>query len=179
MKYLTAIILLITLQSCLIGSGENSEIGVNGTNFPKIRGIDLQGKKQELPSAFEGRLNIVAVAFKREQQKDVDSWIAAVDEIIKNNSDIKFYEVPLIYELGMVSRMWVNNGMRYGIPSEIARKRTITVYTDRKKFFKIMKMQEDRIYVLVLNDAGKILWQSEGVADENKILSIKNFVSTN
>jgi hypothetical protein len=179
MKYLTATILLIALQSCLIGSGENSEIVTNGVNFPKIIGIDLQGKRQELPSAFEGRLNIVAVAFKREQQKDVDSWIVGVDEIIKNNSDINFYEVPLIYELGMVSRMWVNNGMRYGIPSEIARKRTITVYTNREKFFEIMKMKEDRIYVLVLDNSGKILWQIEGMADEDKITSMKNFVGSN
>jgi hypothetical protein len=166
------------LQSCLIGSGKNSQIKINGENFPKIIGIDLQGKKQELPESFKGKINIVAIAFKREQQKDVDSWIIGVDEVIKNNPNVNFYEIPLIYELGAFSRMWINNGMRYGIPSEISRKRTITVYTDREKFFQIMKMKKDIVYVLILDDKGKILLRVEGEANDSKITSVKNFISS-
>lgn len=177
MKKIILIASLILLQSCLIGAGENSkiEIGKDG-HFPKITGIDLEGKTQELPAIFKNKHNLVIVAFKREQQSEVDSWIKATEPLLKENQNLSFYEIPLIYELSTFKRMWVNNGMRMGISDEAARKRTITVYTNRDEFFKITKMQEDKIYALLINDSGKILWSEEGVADESKILSLKKYL---
>jgi hypothetical protein len=172
--------MLLALQSCLIGAGENSEIEANkNRHFPKLTGINLDGAKQELPQAFMGKLNIVTVAFKREQQSEVDTWIAAFDAILKENPEINFYEIPLIYELGTFSRTWVNNGMRFGITDEKARKRTITVYTNRDKFFEITKMQKDKIYTLLLDNNGKILWQNEGVADETKVKNLLKAINKN
>ena len=177
MKNIFFLISLFFLQNCMIGAGENSQVESNANGFfPQINGIDLQGTKRELPKSFEGKLNIVTVAFKREQQAEVDTWIPIAEEISKENPDIHFYEVPLIYELGAFSRTWINNGMRFGIPNEIARKRTITVYTDRKKFFELMKMEEDKIYTLLLDSDGKILWQTDGPSSKEKIQSLKKIL---
>ena len=166
--------MLLTISSCMIGAGENSKIEANKNNyFPKITGIDLEGKKQELPGVFKNKLNLVIVAFKREQQAEVDTWIKATESILKENPNLSFYEIPLIYELSAFKRMWVNNGMRFGIPDEIARKRTITVYTNRKEFFEITKMEEEKIYALLIDNNGKILWRKEGVADDKKLSDLK------
>lgn len=178
MKKLKFLFLLLSLQSCLIGSGENSKIEVNKNNyFPKITGIDLHGNTQELPQVFKNEFNLVIVAFKREQQVQVNSWIKAIEPILKENTNLGFFEIPLIYELSNLKRFWVNNGMRFGIPDKEARKRTITVYTNRDEFFKITKMKEDEIYALLLDNKGKILWQDEGVADDNKIRALMKRVS--
>lgn len=177
MKKFYLLALLATLQSCLIGAGENSKIEANKNSyFPKIVGIDLDGKKQELPAVFKNKLNLVIVAFKREQQLEVDTWIKAVEPMLKENKNLSFYEIPLIYELSAFNRMWVNNGMRFGISDKIARKRTITVYTNREEFFKITGMKKDEIYSLLIDDSGKILWRREGVASDNKINDLKKFV---
>jgi hypothetical protein len=171
--------LLFALQSCMIGAGENSKIEANKDSyFPKITGIDLDGKKQELPTVFKNKFNLVIVAFKREQQAEVDTWIKAAEPILKENSNLSFYEIPLIYELSSFSRMWVNNGMRLGIPDEVARKRTITVYTNREEFFRITKMQEDKIYALLIDASGKILWKAEGVTNNANVAAIKKIIST-
>lgn len=180
MKYLTLLITLLTLQSCMIGAGENSKVEANKNNyFPKLTGIDLDGNKKELPQAFAGKLNIVIVAFKREQQSEVDTWIKTAEPILQKNPQVNFYEIPLIYELSAFSRAWVNNGMRFGIPDKIARKRTITVYTDRNKFFEITKMKEEKIYALLLNNDGKILWKVEGIADDSKTKNLLKVISKN
>ncbi len=180
MKHFIFLISVFFLQGCMIGAGENSKIAANNKGFfPKISGINLQGNKQQLPSAFNKKLNIVVVAFKREQQEEVNSWIGSTDEILKKSDDIGFWEVPLIYELNAFSRSFVNNGMRRGIPDEKARKRTITVYTNRAEFFKIMKMEEEKIYVLLLNNNGKILWQNEGVATPKKIKALEAAIKIN
>lgn len=180
MKNLKLLIMLLALQSCLIGAGENSQIEANKNYyFPNLTGIDLEGNEKKLPQSFVGDLNIVVVAFKREQQSNVDTWIKATEVILKENPQINFYEIPLIYELNTFSRAWINNGMRFGVPDPVARKRTITVYTDRNKFFEITKMKEENIYTLLLNKDGKILWQVEGVADQSKIKNLLKAINNN
>lgn len=177
MKNLLVIMSLITLSSCLIGSGENSKIlNLGEKKFPKLTGIDLNGNKKLLPESFDGKLNIVAIGFEREHQEAINTWIKLAHEIIAKNPEIKFYEVPLIYELSTFSRSWVNNGMRFGIQNEIARKRTITVYTNRDEFFNIMQMKGDRIYVAIINKEGDILWITDGVASKEKIESMQKFI---
>ncbi|MFM8185820.1 MAG: hypothetical protein ACKN9I_02705 [Alphaproteobacteria bacterium] len=177
MKNFFAIMSLIALTSCFIGSGENSKIlNLGEKKFPKLTGIDLNGNKKLLPESFVGNLNIVAIGFEREHQEAINTWISVADEIIEKNPEIKFYEVPLIYELSTFSRAWVNNGMRFGIQNEIARKRTITVYTNRDEFFNIMQMKGDRIYVAITTNEGDVLWLAEGIATKEKTESLQKFI---
>ena len=176
MKKIYLLLLTISLTSCMIGSGENSSIQANKDKFPLLAGINLEGKKHELPKDFIGELNLIAIGFEREHQEAINTWIKVADELIENNPKIKFYEVPLIYELGTFSRTWINNGMRLGIQNEIARKRTITVFTNRDKFYEIMDMKGDRIYVLLLDKDGKILWRCEGLANQKNIDSLQKIL---
>lgn len=141
-----------------------------------MEGIDLQGSMREIPDAFGNQFNIVVLAFEREQQADVNTWIEATESLISENKNISFFEVPLIYELSAPYRTWVNNGMRSGIQEERARSRTITVYTDREEFLKIMNMKPEEIYALILDNEGKILWREEGLANEEKMRSLRRII---
>lgn len=161
------------LTSC-IGAGDISDIKNNGeSHFPSMVGIDLMGEDKKIPESFKGKYNIVAVAFKHEHQADVNSWITVADNMLAKNSNIKFYEIPLIYEINAPYRFWVNNGMRSGIPDLKARLRTITVYTDREEFLDIMNMKTDDIYILLLDNKGKIIWQTKGPSDTRKIKELE------
>jgi predicted transcriptional regulator len=66
--------------------------------------------------------------------------------------------------------------MRLGIQDKIARERTITVYTNRDKFFEIMNMKGDKIYVLLLDKDGKILWRTDGLANQKNIESLQKIL---
>jgi hypothetical protein len=171
-----AIITTVFLTSC-IGAGDISDVKSNGKGyFPSMVGIDLIGEQRKVPESFESEYNIVAVAFEREHQTDVNSWITVADKILAKNSNIKFYEIPLIYEMYGPYRFWVNNGMRSGIPDLKARLRTITVYTEREKFLRLMNMESDGIYLLLLDKKGKVLWQTEGPSDDGKIIELENAI---
>jgi hypothetical protein len=164
---------MLTLTGC-IGAGENAAIKDNGPlSFPSVTGIDLLGNERSLPANFTGQLNIVAVAFQRQQQQLVDSWIKAAEQIIANYPQVRFYELPVIYKTNALYRTWINNGMRAGIPETAARQRTITLYTDRQRFTQLLNMQQDHIYVLLLNNKGKILWRTKDAADADKIAVLK------
>ncbi len=157
--------------------GENSPIHVKKGHFPHLTGIDLLGNERQIPQSFKGKLNIVAVAFQREQQEMVNTWIPIADKIIEERKDVRFYEVPLIYELGGLYRGWINNGMRMGIPDPVARERTITVYTKRDTFLKKMNMKTSTIYVLITDESGKILWRTSGEATADNVKKLKAALS--
>tara|TARA_Y100001001_G_scaffold26698_1_gene22398 strand:+ start:615 stop:1127 length:513 start_codon:yes stop_codon:yes gene_type:complete len=165
------------LTAC-IGPGEIASFQKQSAgHFPDLVGINLHGETVPVPQSFEGEYNLVVVAFKREQQEQVNEWIALADELMKEYETLSFYELPVIYELPAPMRSWINNGMRSGIPGPQARSRTITIYTDREKFFAEMAMSEDYIYPLMLDGKGKILWRGQGVPDDRQrtdILSLLN-----
>ncbi len=170
-------LICLTLAGC-IGAGENSDMKSQKAGYmPELTGIDLLGKERLIPKSFEGKLNIVAIAFEQEHQTDVNTWIEVADKMIAENKSIRFYEVPLIYKINAAFRMWINNGMRSGIPDEKARERTITVYTDRDKFSNTMEMDLKTIYLLLLDENGKILWRVKGAASKANIKALKDAIA--
>lgn len=177
MKKLTTILACTLMLAGCIGAGVNSDLDKNGKNFfPTVTGIDLFGQDRVLPETFEGQLNMVAVAFKQEQQEQVNTWIAVAEKLMKENDNLRFYEVPVIFKANPLFRTWVNNGMRSGIPSDTARERTITIYTDREEFSDLLDMDMNDIYLLITDNKGRILWREKGSTDERKIEKLSNFI---
>lgn len=179
MKTIYTLSVLFCLSSCLISPSQNSKIKLNKpSHFPFINGANLNGKNFKLPKDFSGKLNIVALGFEREHQAAIDSWIPSILKLTKDYDylSLKFYELPVIYELNAFSRAWINNGMRIGIKEDDARNRTITIFTNRDKFFEILDIQGDRIYLLLINEKGKIIWRCEGEMTKEKFNFMKKIL---
>jgi hypothetical protein len=131
--------------------------------FPSIKGENLSGRHMVLPRDFEGKLNIVVVAFYREQQMQVNSWLPTVQELQRKYPEIHMYELPTI-STGYVLMKWIiDNGMRSGIKDTKTRDHTITLYTDTKKFRKELELPTDEtIYVMLVDSSGAVRWKSSG-----------------
>ena len=80
MKKICLILAIMSLTSCMIGSGENSSIEANNNKFPLMSGINLDGIKHELPKDFAGELNLVSIGFEREHQEAINTWIKVANE---------------------------------------------------------------------------------------------------
>ena len=171
----------LTLTGC-IPSGTNSAIvsaGQPGLVFPQVVGINLDGDSVTVPDDLEGELNLVAVAFERNQQVLVDTWIAEADRLSERYPGLRFYEVPTIYQAQPLFRLWVNNGMRSGITDSTARRRTVTVYVDREQFIHELAIPDlSDIHVLLLDDSGRVLWRAAGPADDESIASLSAWLDT-
>ncbi len=162
------ICLTLPLSGC-IGSGSISDVSAPAqqNSFPQLKGIDLTGEERTIPNGLEGEPILLLVAFEQEQQTQVNTWIDIAREIESTHPQFRYYEIPLIYEGSAPFRFWVNNGMRSGIQDPIARMRTITVYTDREKFFEITGMAKDTVYAVLIDSDGKIIWQTDGAASQD------------
>jgi hypothetical protein len=131
--------------------------------FPTLKGENLSGRHMVLPRDFEGKLNIVVVAFYREQQLLVNSWLPTVQELQRKYPEIHMYELPTI-STGYVLMKWIiDNGMRSGIKDTKTRDHTITLFTDTKKFRQDLDLPTDEtIYVMLVDSSGVVRWKTNG-----------------
>jgi len=148
--------------------------------FPKISSSNLEGQKFELPQDFKGKLNIVLIAFQREQQDLVDEWLPFLDDLARRNPDIAFYELPTLNISYILVRRVIDGGMQAGIPDKNARERTITLYLNKKIFRKELDIPDEKtIYVLLINKKGKVIWRTQGSFTIEKSIDLENAVKEN
>lgn len=159
--------LLVSQADTLVAASSDS--ASSGTDvgsaviFPSVQGANLEGQKYALPGDFEGRCNLLFIAFKREQQAMVDTWIPAARYLASTYPELRYYELPTIKPLNAMTRWFINRGMRGGIPDPAARAATITLYIDKKPFREALRIQsEETITILLLDEGGRVLWRSEG-----------------
>ena len=131
--------------------------------FPAVEGQNLSGRSFALPGAFEGRVNLVFVAFKRQQQAEVDTWLAAAARLAAEHETLRYYELPTLGRGMRLMRSFIDGGMRSGIPDKAQRDRTITLYIDKDSFRRSLQLaSEDTVYALVVDRAGRVLARAEG-----------------
>ena len=135
--------------------------------FPLVEGTNLEGERFALPADFKGELNVVLVAFKREQQGDVDSWTPFLKSVAETRRDLRTYELPVLARGYRLMRPFIDGGMRRGIPDVAVRAATITLYIDKTPFREALRLpDEDRIYVLLVDRLGGVQWRTDGRFDE-------------
>jgi hypothetical protein len=136
--------------------------------FPVVTSTNLSQQKLTLPRDLGGERNIVLIAFQRRQQADIDSWLPLVQQL-EATYPVHYYELPVIQQLNLLARSFINQGMRMGIPDGAARERTITLYVDKVAFRKALDLpHEDDIYVLLIDRQGRVWWRTSGVFTPEK-----------
>lgn len=66
------------------------------TLFPSVSGENLHGEKVTFPDDLKGQPALVLVAFKREQQAEVDTWLAQIGAFEAAIPGIRVVETPTI-----------------------------------------------------------------------------------
>ena len=141
--------------------------------FPPVVGTNLEGTSMRLPEAFEGRVNLVLIAFRQVQQADVDTWLPYADALEARRPDVRAYELPVLSAAYRLARPFIDGGMRAAIPDPAVRRRTITLYLDKAAFRAALGIaSEDRIHVRLVDRTGAVLWRTDGVWDAAKAAAL-------
>ncbi|MDC0325735.1 hypothetical protein OAM01_03150, partial [bacterium] len=65
--------------------------------FPEVKGKNLQGDEVLFPQAFKSHAyHVVMIAFKQEQQPDVNTWLPHLDQLSDSRKDLDYFELPTI-----------------------------------------------------------------------------------
>jgi hypothetical protein len=131
--------------------------------FPTVNGSNLLREKLTLPQDFKGKFNLIFIPFEQWQQMEVDSWMALAKELEEQFDGLVYYELPTIQSRNSFYKMFINEGMRAGIPNPKTRERTITLYLDKADFRAALGMSdEEHIYILVVDRQGNEFFRARG-----------------
>lgn len=133
------------------------------TRFSRIEGTNLEGRRFVMPNDFTGDVNVILIAFKREQQKDVDTWTPFLNRLSAERADVRVYELPVINRHYRIMRRIIDGGMARGIADQATRAATITLYIDKDPFKAALDITtENIIVVLFVTRDGRILARVDG-----------------
>lgn len=139
------------------------QLNSSDIHFPTVSGFNLERQELEFPRDFAGELNLVFVPFQQRQQLTVNTWIPIAQELEETFPGIIYYELPTIDEMPLLSRTFINEGMRAGIPDTKARQRTVTLYIDTREFMKATGISgKNDVHILLVDRQGEILWRTTG-----------------
>ena len=146
--------------------------------FPTVNGSNLQRAKLTLPQDFEGVYNLLFIAFQQWQQDEVNTWIPLAESFEAQYPGLVYYELPTIRSLNALSKFFINEGMRAGIPNPKSRERTITLYLEKDDFRTALGLEdEEHIFVLLIDQQGNELWRARGPVSQSSEASLLKALS--
>ena len=170
---LTIMVSFALARTCVAVAGAEVAMTPSQGTFPKLTATNLKKKTLTLPNDFAGERNLLLIAFEREQQKNVDTWLHELKRF-EQSPGFQYYELPTIDRLNPIARWFIDSGMRRGIPDATARARTITLYLDKPAFRKALNLPDEKqIYAVLVDRAGCVLWRAQGDFDEAKASSLQ------
>ena len=89
-----------------------------GIKFPQISAETLAGTKITLPDLAQGKITLITIAFKREAQSQLDSWLRPFMEEYGGKPGFTFYEIPMLAWYWKLMGWMIDSGMRSGIQKE-------------------------------------------------------------
>lgn len=146
-------------------------------HFPQVKGSNLEHRRFTLPGDLEGDRNLVILAFWRHHQMLVDTWMPLTRRLQQRHSDLVAYELPVIEKRNKLAQLFIDGGMRAGIPDRTIREHTITLYVDKAAFLARLGIDDDgTIYTLLVDRSGNVLWQTSGPLDPEKEQALEDFL---
>lgn len=141
--------------------------------FPAVQADNLNGEPVSIPGNHR---QLILLAFEREQQAAIDSW---VDGLHLGESRMDWLEIPLIDDPGMILRWVISNGMRGGIPSPSRRARVVTFFTDKEKFLQDLGIEDQSsCYLFVIDAKGAILFSVFGPYKADRAEQLAPYIAT-
>jgi hypothetical protein len=144
--------------------------GEKGPTFPPLLSAALDGSHVHLPHDALGSVVCIAIAFRRQAQTQVDSWLAPFTRMYGADPRVRIYEIPMIGTIyGRLMAGRIDSGMRSGISRE-QHPFVITYYGDLAPYKKALDMPVgSRAYIFLLDREGRIRWRNQGPATEQGV----------
>ncbi|CAB4340097.1 unannotated protein [freshwater metagenome] len=146
--------------------------------LPAVDARALDGTEYRLPNELGGERNLIAVAFQRNQQDDVDTWLGDFAALEDQHDGLITYEMPTISRRWAPVRGFIDGGMTAAIPDPKTRARTITAYTDVNRVRDSLGLPDtNQIAVIVCDRDGVVSWLARGARSDEAAAELRAALS--
>ena len=139
-----------------------------GKRFPEVKAKSLAKFPVSLPETAKNQVALIVVAFLRESQSQLDSWLVPFAEKFGNREGFTFYEIPMISSGYKFMRFVIDGGMRSGIPKN-RHGHVVTMYGDVERYENELDLDARYGYAFLLDKEGIIRWQGQGISTPESI----------
>jgi hypothetical protein len=155
--------LTLAIQAWAQETGQPAPLG----RMPTVTAESLSEKPITVPAQLPAERTLVLIAFEREQQTVLNTWMAGLN---LTDNKLPWIEAPVIGKGYGLIRSFINGGMRRGIQDTALRDRTVTLFTDPAALRKDMGLTGDgkTVWVTVVDRAGLVHAKAEGVYSADK-----------
>lgn len=174
------LLILITLNVTSIKSQENSTMTDKtiGMTFPELKAETLSGIDMKYPDDVKGKITLILIAFQRETQQKIDSWLRPFSKTFENDATINFFEIPMLAGAWKLMSPIIDGGMRSGIPKQ-KHGNVTTFYGNVNKYCELLGIEDKSDgYVFLLDQNGVIQWRSNGFATEKKVRELFDMIQS-
>jgi hypothetical protein len=147
--------------------------------FPRLKARDLEGRTVEVPGGLGGAVNLVVLAFRRDHQYPIETWLPHFARLEQDFAGLEVWEVPALSRSYRIWRGAIDSGMRAGITDPGVRRHTLTAYTDLgglQRALGLPDLEEIRLFLLGKN--GSVLWRGRGAYSEETLAELTAVLET-
>jgi len=146
--------------------------------FPAIITYSLDKAKLNLPSDFEGKVNLLLISFEPEQSKEIETWMPAAQALQHMNFQFRYYRMPVSNQENFIYRWWDTSSLRSVETDPETWHWVIPIYTNKNDFRRALNIPNEKEVAAVLVDkTGQVLWKSSGPATNEKRAALMNAVA--
>jgi hypothetical protein len=142
-----------------------------GTKFPNLEVQSLAKMDIKLPLVNADKPTILCIVFERNSQSKVDTWTIPIFEKY-TETQVNYYEVPMISGTFKLASNFIDNGMRGGVPKDLHD--NVATYYGKMDDYRADLMMADKnsCYLFLLDNEGIIKHIDESVANPQKIKNL-------
>ena len=152
---------------------------MKGVSFPQLAARDLGGREVALPAGLPGERNVVLIAFRRDQQQLVSSWVPWLEQRAAADPGLRFVELPALGLQWEPAGPAIDGGMAAAIRDQAVRRRTLTVYTDLRRVTVPLGIDDrSTIWLCLVDRAGRVAWRGSGGLDPATAAALDTALAT-
>lgn len=115
---------------------------------------------------------LLLFAYRQRQQRDVDTWIAAV-----RGTGVELLEVPVLGRQWLPGRRFIDGGMAANMDRS-TREQTMCVYTSVAAFRRdVLGVSSSRVLAALVDRTGRVLWHALGPADDARAAALRQRIA--
>jgi hypothetical protein len=146
----------ILLIACVIS------VRAQGLQIPVTHATALSGESVILPEALHGKVGILVVGFSQESRDGVTKWGRRLAAQYQMSPTVLCYEMPMLASVPRVLRGLIVRSMKSSVPAPV-QSHFVPLTTDEAAWRALVHYSKSEdAYVLVVDESGKVRWQTEG-----------------
>lgn len=137
-------------------------VPASASTIPAATGTALDGHTVSLPHDLQGRVTILILGFSRNSADTTTAWEKPVRSSLAINPAIGFYDMPFLEDAPAFIRPFIVRSIRKQVPDAL-RPNFVPLTSGQatwKQLSGFTSAAPDAAYVLLVDHAGKVLWQT-------------------